>query len=439
MSRLRASEIARQVRAGERSAVEVVQDALCRVAARDGELNACAQRFDEAALGDAGAVDKMLASGRDPGPLAGVPFFVKSNLDVAGHITVAGSPTRLTGAPAIDDAAVVARMRAAGAVPIGTAHMDEYACGATGENPHFGPVRLPRDPSRMTGGSSSGSAASVAAGYVPLSLGTDTNGSIRAPAALCGVWGIRPTQDRVSVSGCVPYAATLDAVGGFASDLNDLAALYEVIAQTRLPVWPSSHGLRVGVLGGDFAMHADAQQQQAVRLAAAGFSDVGTVALDSAVVAEVRNAAVVVSNYEVSRAHAHLLHAPIDLVSAKLRDRIETGLAISDVTYRHALDRRTEWCALMHSFLVDFDVLIAAATPFAAPRFDSPVVEVNGHSLVVARTLGMLTQPISFAGLPVVTMPIATSYPLPCGVQLIAAANAEATCFAAAAQINAGS
>src|SRR6266581_2840011 len=182
--------IAAAVRAGKTRARDVVGGALDRMAARDGALNAFTRVLGDAALADADTVDRRLAKGDDPGPLAGVPFAVKNLFDVAGLPTLAGSKINAGLPPAERDATAVARLRAAGAVLVGALNMDEYAYGFSTENTHYGPTRNPHDPTRIAGGSSGGSAAAVAAGLVPLSLGPDTNGSIRVPAALCGVFGL---------------------------------------------------------------------------------------------------------------------------------------------------------------------------------------------------------------------------------------------------------
>ncbi|VWB45293.1 putative amidase [Burkholderia metallica] len=429
--------VATDVRAGRIDAVSVVRAVLAGIAARDGLYRACSHTFDARALRDARRIDALVRDGRDPGPLAGVPFLVKGNFDVAGYVTIAGSPARAALPPADRDAALVARLVAAGAIPVGATHMDELACGATGVNPHFGAVRLPADPLRMTGGSSSGSAAAVAAGYVPLALGSDTNGSIRAPAALCGVWGLRPGTARLSRDGCVPYAATLDAVGGFANDIDDLAALYDALLGTgplharpapRDPAVP----LRAAVLTGDFEQHADAAAWRGVRHAAAALRTTDTVPIDTAEAARVREAAVIVSNVELARAHWALLDAPTADVSERLRARVAAGIATPAAAYARALACRAAWQARIATLFDRYDILLAAATPYAAPRFTDAAVDVNGAMLEPAKTLGMLTQPISFADLPVIVAPCFVPGELPVGVQLIGAPGDEAGCFAAA-------
>jgi AtzE family amidohydrolase len=440
-----ARALAREVRAGRLSAEAVVCATLADIAARDAQFNAVSAIFGGRALDEARRADAIVRAGGDAGPLAGVPFLVKSNFDVAGYTTVAGSPARLALPPAEADAALVARLCAAGAVPVGATHMDELACGATGENPHFGAVRLPADPLRMTGGSSSGSAAAVAAGYVPLALGTDTNGSIRAPAALCGVWGVKPGNGRLPMQGCVPYAASLDVAGGFARSFGDLVLLYEALlgahreddaetARMRAAI----HGeapLRVAMLTGGFEQFADAHARRAAQRAAACFEHVEREPIEDTVLDDMRAAALTVSNYELARAHGALLEADAAHVSTRLRTRIVTGLATSEAAYTQALAQREAWREHMRALFARYDVLIAPATPFAAPRFADASLDVNGTALEPARSLGRLTQPISFAALPVVSAPCHAPGELPAGVQLIGADATLAACFAAAHRI----
>ena len=263
-----APAIAAAVRAGKTRAGEVVADALERIAQRDRTLNAFTAVLHGPALADADAIDRRLAAGEDPGPLAGVPFAAKNLFDVAGLTTLAGSRINADRPPATRDATAVARLRAAGAVLVGTLNMDEYAYGFSTENTHYGPTRNPRDTSRMAGGSSGGSAAAVAGGLVPLALGTDTNGSIRVPAALCGVFGLKPTFGRVSRAGVVPLAWSFDHVGPLARDVAGLAAAFDAIAgpDPRDPVCSMQpparcsdaltrgiDGLRIAVAGEHFA------------------------------------------------------------------------------------------------------------------------------------------------------------------------------------------
>ena len=188
------------VRAGDRSAVEWAEQSLARAHER-ADLNCFTSVLRERSVGAATVVDD------DPRryPLAGLPFAAKNLFDVQGHATIAGSIINKEHSPAVRDSTAVARLSSAGAVLVGTTNMDEYAYGFSTENSHYGPTRNPHDTSRIAGGSSGGSAAAVAAGIVPVALGTDTNGSIRVPASLCGIYGLKPTYGRLSRAGTFPF------------------------------------------------------------------------------------------------------------------------------------------------------------------------------------------------------------------------------------------
>jgi aspartyl-tRNA(Asn)/glutamyl-tRNA(Gln) amidotransferase subunit A len=257
-----AVDIAAAVRAGERSAVEVLEPYLAAIEARDAELHAFNLVTADEARDAAAALDRRVAAGEDPGPLAGVPVALKDNLCTRGVPTTCSSRI-LEGWRPPYDATVVARLTAAGAVSVGKTNLDEFAMGSSTENSAFGPTRNPHDPTRVPGGSSGGSAAAVAAGFAPVALGSDTGGSIRQPAALCGVVGVKPTYGLVSRYGLVAFASSLDQIGPFATTVRDAALLLEVIAghdpcdSTSIPqpapglvdvLDRGVEGLRVGVI-----------------------------------------------------------------------------------------------------------------------------------------------------------------------------------------------
>ncbi|MFZ4576305.1 MAG: amidase family protein, partial [Phycisphaerales bacterium] len=202
--------IAQGIRTGEVSAAEVVEACLARIAGLDGHFNCFTSVVEERARREAAVVDEARRAGRPLGPLAGVPFAVKNLFDIRGVPTLAGTATRGRTDPAADDAELVRRLGRAGAVLVGALNMDAYAYGFTTENTAYGATRNPHDPDRIAGGSSGGSAAAVAAGFVPLALGSDTNGSIRVPASLCGVYGLKPTFGRLPRTGTYPFVANLD-------------------------------------------------------------------------------------------------------------------------------------------------------------------------------------------------------------------------------------
>ena len=214
---LSASEIAKAVISVKLTAFQATEDALARIAQHDGILNSFTDVTGERARAKARAVDAAIAAGKNPGPLAGVPFAVKNLFDVKGLATRAGSKINRDLKPAARDATLIERLEAAGAVLVGALNMGEYAYDFTGENVHDGNAHNPHDVNRMTGGSSSGSGGAVAGGLVPLSLGSDTNGSIRVPSSFCGLFGLKPTYGRLSRARSFPFVSSLDHLGPIAA------------------------------------------------------------------------------------------------------------------------------------------------------------------------------------------------------------------------------
>ncbi|MBI3256637.1 MAG: AtzE family amidohydrolase, partial [Actinobacteria bacterium] len=229
LANLDAMATAAAVRSGELKATEVLDATLARIAERDPAINSFTTVTEGRARAEAERVDRVVADGEDPGPLAGVPVAVKNLFDIRDVVTLSGSAIDAESAPATADAAAVASLTRAGALVVGALNMDEYAYGFTNENSHVGPCRNPHDLARVAGGSSGGSGAAVAAGLVPLTLGTDTNGSVRVPAALCGTFGFKPTFGRISRRGSTLFAPSLDHVGPLARSVHDLALGFDVL------------------------------------------------------------------------------------------------------------------------------------------------------------------------------------------------------------------
>ncbi len=441
-----AVEIAAGVRDGRLSPVAVVQAALERIAASDPVLNCFTGLRADEALAEARALE---AGDRDK-PLAGVPFAVKNLFDVAGTTTLAGSKLLEGRPPAERDAAVVARLRAAGAILLGQLNMDEFAYGFSTENAHHGITANPHDLGRIAGGSSGGSAAAVAAGLVPLSLGSDTNGSIRVPASLCGVFGLKPSFGRLSRRGAFPFVHSLDHVGPFARSVADLALCYDLMqgpdaedaALVARPVETVSgasggdlRALRVGVLDGWFRRGADAQALSAVRRIADGLARAGASIREASLpgAEAARSAAFCITASEGGALHLPTLRTDAGLYDPAVRDRLIAGAMLPAAVTLRAQRVRAAFRAEAARVLERFDILLAPATPCAAVKRGAATMLLDGEPVPARANLGLHTQPISFIGLPVLSVPAqGETDALPIGVQLIGAPWAERMLFEAA-------
>ena len=228
------------------NASQALEACIARIEATDGQVNAFTGKSYARARAEAADIDARRARGEALGPLAGVPYAVKNLFDIEGEVTLAGSKVNRGHTPASADAFLVQRMRAAGAVLVGSLNMDEYAYGFTTENTHYGPCHNPHDLTRIAGGSSGGSGAAVAAGQVPVTLGSDTNGSIRVPSSLCGVWGLKPTFGRLSRRGSYPFVHSVDHLGPFADSVERLAATYDAL-QSPDPLDAGCHATQMSL------------------------------------------------------------------------------------------------------------------------------------------------------------------------------------------------
>jgi AtzE family amidohydrolase len=424
----------RAVRSGEMLAEEALEHAIARIEVTDSRINAFTDGTFERAVRQARAIDRLRASGAELPLLAGLPYAVKNLFDIDGLVTRAGSKVRAGEPPARGDAVLVQRMEAAGAVLVGALNMDEFAYGFTTENTHHGPTRNPRDLARIAGGSSGGCAAAVAAGQVPVTLGSDTNGSIRVPSSLCGVFGLKPTFGRLSRRGSFPFVASIDHLGPFARSVEDLAATYDAMqgpdpldrgchATHVQPTLPSlndgARSLRIGLLGGYFEDNAGDAARKAADTAADSLGARRGVVWPDAALA--RAAAFIVTASEGGALHLPLLRERAAEFEPLSVDRFIAGALQPAAWYTRAQRFRARYRDKVLALFKDWDVLIAPATPITAPLIGTESFELNGKVLPARPSLGLLTQPISFAGCPVVAVPLWPTAALPMGVQLIAA------------------
>jgi aspartyl-tRNA(Asn)/glutamyl-tRNA(Gln) amidotransferase subunit A len=463
-----AIEIAAAVRSGELSAREVLESHLDAIAAREPEINAFNLVLADEARAAATTIDERVAAGEDPGVLAGVPLALKDNLCTHGIPTTCSSRI-LEGWRPPYDATVVQRVAAAGAIAIGKTNLDEFAMGSSTENSAFGPTRNPRDSSRVPGGSSGGSAAAVAAGFAPISLGSDTGGSIRQPAALCGVVGVKPTYGMVSRYGLVAFASSLDQIGPFSTTVADSALLLEAIAghdprdstsidsaaPSLLDVLDQGvAGLRIGLvtelMGEGIAPDVAARVRQAAEALAAAGAEIGEVSipalsygLSAYYLIAPAEASSNLARYDGVRYGMRVDAATTAEMNTKTRTagfgeevkrRIMLGTyALSagyyDAYYGKALKVRTLIVRDFETAYKDFDLLLTPTSPTTAFRFGEKTSDPLSMYLN-----DICTIPTNLAGHPAMSVPFgAGSDGMPVGVQLMAPALCEPTMFRAAA------
>jgi AtzE family amidohydrolase len=339
----------------------------------------------------------------------------------------------------------VQRLRSAGGVLVGALNMDEYAYGFTTENTHYGATHNPHDPLRVAGGSSGGSAAAVAAGLVPLTLGSDTNGSIRLPAALCGIFGLKPTYGRLSRAGTASFVDSLDHVGPFATTVADLAAAYDAlqgpdpadpVCSTRPAVFATpklDHAvdhLRVAVADDYFARAGCEEALDAVATVARALGVTRTVTLPEA--ARARAAAFIITASEGANRHFADLKKCAGDFDPMTRDRLLAGALVPAAWYLQAQRFRRWFRDRVREICREVDIILAPATPCAAPLIGQETMVLGGVEVPTRPNLGIFTQPISFIGLPVVAVPVRRPGALPLGVQIIAAPwrEVDALCIA---------
>jgi AtzE family amidohydrolase len=433
LSWLGAAQTAAAVAEGRHAARAVVQAALDRIAAGNARLNAFTDVTAARALARAEAIDAARAAGAALGPLAGVPFAVKNLFDLAGLPTRAGSAINRSRPPAATDAELVRRLEAAGAILVGALNMGEYAYDFTGENRHDGASRNPHDVTRMSGGSSGGSGSAVAGGLVPLALGSDTNGSIRVPAALCGLFGLKPTFGRLPRTGTFPFVASLDHLGPLARSVEDLALAYDAMqgpdpndpACAERPAEPvrgrlaqGIGGLRIARAGGYFRAGLMPPAAAAVDAVAAALGVGREVAIPDA--ARARAAAFLITTTEAAALHLGRLRERPGDFDPDVRDRLIAGSMVPATMVMQAQKFRRQYRDAVLALFDGVDAILAPATPCSAPLLGQKSFVLDGVELPVRPNLGLFTQPISLIGLPVVAVPVFMGG-LPLGVQVIAA------------------
>ena len=438
------ARLAARLADGELSPREAVALSLETIERLDPLLNAFISVRAEEALAEAVGLER--AQGR--GPLWGVPVAVKDVIDVAGTATTAASRI-LAGRLADRDAHVVERLRAAGAVVVGKLNLHEFAYGALTTSPHFGPARNPWDPERVCGGSSGGNGSAAAAGLAAGTLGTDTAGSIRIPAAFCGVTGVRPTTGRVSNRGVVPVAWTFDAVGPLARTAEDCALLLEAIAG-RDPEDPSTadvpvprygselgegvQGLRVGLVKALLERDVDSAVAAAVE---AGVRELGALGarVEPVELPLFEEAGVIQQAMqfpEATAAHLPWLRTRLADYGADVRTRLLVGLFVPPTVYVTGQRARRLLFERWRPVLERFDLLAAPTMPVLPPRLGEETVLVDGREVAYRLALIRFNSCWSLPGLPVVSVPCGFVDGLPVGLALVGRRFGEATVLRAA-------
>jgi aspartyl-tRNA(Asn)/glutamyl-tRNA(Gln) amidotransferase subunit A len=441
-----ALSLAASVRAGKVSALDVTTEALAKITNLDHQLHCFTAVLAQKALADAAQVDQEIAQGNDPGLFAGVPFAVKNLFDIAGVTTLAGAKINAENPPATQDATAITKLKRSGAVLIGALNTDEYAYGFVTENSHYGTTRNPHDLERIAGGSSGGSAAAVGAGLVPLTLGSDTNGSIRVPAALCGVYGLKPTYGRLSRAGVAPFASSFDHVGALGCSVRDMAATFDVlqgeddrdpVCTNRPPefclpqIQQGTSGIRIAIADDYFTQGATPEALAVVQEVAKALNVDEYVTIPEA--NRARAAAFVITASEGANLHLEKLRSRPQDFDPATRDRFLAGALIPSSWYLQAQRFRRWYRDRVREVFQNVDVILAPTTPISAPLIGQQSMILGEQQVMVRHYLGLFTQPLSFIGLPVLSVPIRLPNSLPLGVQLVAAPYNEALIFRVAA------
>lgn len=433
----------------ELSPVAEADRVLDGIASQNPKINCFITVLADSARRDAEASARRYRDGAPLGPLDGVPVAIKDLIYIEGVRCTAGSKILAKNIAAYD-APVVRKLKAAGAVVVGTTNLHEFAAGTTSVNPHYGPVRNPWDTGRIAGGSSGGSAAAVAAGLVPCALGTDTAGSVRIPAALCGVLGLKPTYGRVSRLGVVPLAPSLDVVGVLASSAWETAAMLQVIAghdpddMTTAEGGPTDFvssldapfsGMRVGVVNRYFREGNDPAIEENFEAFASRLREMGCgvdeADLDG--IDEVYDKWLPIRRAEATAFHRKWLETSPELYGDDVRDLLEKGKGVLAMDYVDAVNSRPSYMERFTASMKGFDAIAVPCTRIPAPPIGETTVKIGEEGVPVYSALNALTLPFNYVGFPSLSVPSGLVRGLPLGVQLVGKLFDEATILRLAA------
>jgi len=419
------SELSRALTSRHTTAEAVVERCLQRIAERNPTLNAFITVFDDEAREQARAADREIAAGRHRGPLHGIPISLKDLFDVRGAVTTAASRVRQAHV-ADRDATAVALLREAGAVIVGKTNLHEFALGTTNEDSAFGPARHPLDASRSPGGSSGGSAAAVADGMCIASLGSDTGGSIRIPAAACGLVGLKPTYRELSTDGVVPLSPTLDHIGPICRSVEDAAIIYDTLRGGRAGTDPTrdSRPLRLAIPRHYFLATLDAQVAAGFEAACERLRESGTT-LTEVSVPHAGDVAAIYLHIVLSEAaayHATTLERRPEDYTPNVRMRLEMGRYILGEDYARALRGREVIRREVQAALTGVDGLFLPALAIPAPKIGIPTVRIGGAEEPVRNIMLRCSQAFNVSGHPAVALPCGfTTEGLPIGAQVVGA------------------
>jgi len=414
-------QVARAIRHRRISPREVVEAALRRIERINPALRAFLSVDPETALQRAREAEQAAVRGAWWGPLHGIPIALKDLIAQEGAPWTCGSVLRRD-VVAREDAQVTARLRGAGAVFVGRTHLHEWAYGVSNDNPHFGPARNPWDPGRTPGGSSGGSGVALATGCIYGSLGTDTGGSIRIPAALCGIVGLKPTYGLLPTHGVQALSWSLDHVGPMARTVDDVALLLEVLTGTPWGRSARIRGVRVGVLRTFFEDALDAGMARAVEVALEALRRLGAeveeVRVDGLEVASA--VATTLLMVEASTGHLRTLRETPYAYGQDVRERLLVGLALAGERYVRARSVRR---ALIRRFLQEVfprvDVLVSPTVPVPAPPLEEETTYLSGKPYNTRALLTRFTNPFNALGFPALSVPCGFVAGLPVGLQLV--------------------